>query len=100
MNSYSEPTDPFLMTRREAIKRATLVLGMALSPSILAGVMHAQPASTGTSEKPRYLNARQFETAAAIAERIIPKTETPGALDVGVPVFIDLMYGEYMTPDE
>jgi hypothetical protein len=100
MNSFPESTETLLITRREAIKRATLVLGAALSPSILAGVLHAQAASVRPSGKPRYLSAPQFETMAAIAERIIPKTDTPGALDVGVPAFIDLMYGEYLTPDE
>jgi gluconate 2-dehydrogenase gamma chain len=100
MNSISEPTDAFLITRREAIKRASLVLGAALSPSILAGVLRAQVSSTGAPRTTSYLSAPQFATVTAIADRILPKTDTPGALDVGVPAFIDLMYGEYLTPEE
>ena len=34
----------------------------------------------------------------AAAERILPKTDTPGAIDAGVPAFIDRFYGEFMSP--
>lgn len=86
------------MTRREAIRRATLFLGVAISPSLLTGVMQAQPAAAaGSGAKPVYLTAKQFETAGAVAERIVPRTDTPGALDVGVPAFVDLMVGKYLN---
>lgn len=97
MNSSSESADPALLTRREALKQAAFFLGVALSPSIVAGVLRAQAAPAAGR---RYLDARQFPTVAAAAERILPKTDTPGAIDVGVPAFIDLMYGEYLTGDE
>lgn len=94
----TRPADGAAMTRREAIRRATLALGAALSPSVLAGLARAQPAAPGGGA--RYLEAGAFATAAAAAERILPRTETPGAGDVGVPGFIDLMAGEYLTPAE
>ena len=75
------------------------MLGVAVTPSLLTGVMRAQ-VSSQKSAAPAYLTAKQFETASAIAERILPRTDTPGARDVGVPAFIDLMYGKYMTPSE
>jgi len=90
-------SDTGLITRREAIQRAALLLGFALSPSILTGVMQAQPASGRQS---RYLSPRQLDIAGAIIDRILPRTDTPGALDVGVLVFVDLMYGEFMTEEE
>jgi hypothetical protein len=89
------------LTRREAIRRAALFLGVALSPSLITGVLQAQTAApAGAGAKPVYFTPQQFETVAAIAERILPRTDTPGALDVGVPAFIDLMYGKYLTADE
>jgi gluconate 2-dehydrogenase gamma chain len=91
--------DALTMTRREAIRRTTLALGVAISPSLLSGVLRAQTAPRNATA-PTFLSMRQFETAGAIAERILPKTDTPGAREVGVPAFIDLMYGKYMTEDE
>lgn len=99
-NLSSATNDLQNLSRREALKRTALLLGAALTPSILAGALRAQVPAAGTSGKPVYLTAVQFATAAAAAERILPRTDTPGAADVGVPAFIDLMVGEYMTPAE
>jgi hypothetical protein len=100
MNSSIDSADSTLLTRREALTRAAFFLGAALSPSIVAGVLRAQTPTAGAVAGRRYLDASQFPTVAAAAERILPKTDTPGALDVGVPAFIDLIYGEYLTADE
>ncbi len=102
MNSATEKemSDQNVMTRREAIRRTALALGVAITPSLLIGVMNAQTVSRTAVDAPTYLSSPQFATVRAIAERIIPKTDTPGATDVGVPAFIDLMYGKYLTEEE
>ena len=83
------------MTRREAIRRAALLAGVALSPEWLSFASRAQAPAAKT-----YLTAAQGAILSAAAERIIPHTETPGAIDVGVPAFIDRIYGEVMSPVE
>ncbi len=93
------PADSTLLSRREALARAALMLGAALSPSIVAGVLRAQAPAAAPAGR-RHLDASQFQTVSAAVERILPRTETPGALDVGVPAFVDLMYGEFLTADE
>lgn len=93
-------TTPGPMSRREAIRRAAMFLGAAISPSLIGCAERAVPSADGAAAGPRYLNAAQFALVAAIAERILPRTDTPGAVDVGVPSFIDLAYGEFMTPEE
>ncbi|MBL9187434.1 MAG: gluconate 2-dehydrogenase subunit 3 family protein [Opitutaceae bacterium] len=98
MNSPSAASPADLMNRREALQRAALLLGVAITPSILQGVLRAQTPAAGA--KPQFLTAAQFATAGAVAERILPRTDTPGAIDVGVPAFIDLMAGKYMTDAE
>ena len=81
--------------RREAIRRAAILAGLALSPQLIASIAGAQTAATKT-----YLTAAQAAIAGAAAERILPRTDTPGATDVGVPAFLDRFYGEFMTDDE
>ncbi|MFO1451714.1 MAG: gluconate 2-dehydrogenase subunit 3 family protein [Opitutaceae bacterium] len=87
-----------LLSRREAIRRATLLVGVALTPSLLAGALRAQAAPPGAPA--RVLTPAQLETVTAIADRILPRTDTPGASDVGVPAFIDLMLADYLTVEE
>lgn len=36
----------------------------------------------------------------ALADTIIPRTDTPGATDVGVHRFVDVIFAEYLTDDE
>jgi hypothetical protein len=87
--------DAAIIDRREAIRRVALIAGVALSPEWLALVGRAQTPAA----KP-YLTAAQSAILAAAADRILPRTDTPGAADVGVPAFIDRLYGECMTPAE
>ena len=102
LSTQPESLDAQLMTRRAAIARAAMLLGVAISPSLLTGVLQAQPASPaiGAAAKPVYLTAKQFEAVSAIADRILPPSETPGALDVGVPAFIDLMVGKFLGEED
>jgi hypothetical protein len=86
----SEPID-----RREAIRRAALLAGVALSPGWLSAIDRGAPLAQA-----RHLTSGQLALVTAVAERILPRTNTPGATDVGVPGFIDLLYGEFMTDAE
>jgi len=81
--------------RREAIRRAALLAGVALSPALVTFVGRAQSSAART-----FLTPAQAAIAGAAAERILPRTDTPGAADVGVPAFLDRFYGEFMTEDE
>lgn len=98
-STASDATAPAI-NRREAIKRAALLLGAAISPSILSGALRAQAPGAAASARPVFLSAAQLATAGAVVERILPKTATPGALDAGVPGFIDVMAGGYLTVEE
>jgi hypothetical protein len=88
--------------RREALRRASLLLGSALSASSIAAVLAGCGDSRAESSewKPRALSADQMELVAVIAEHIIPTTDTPGARAALVHRFIDTMLGEYYTPSE
>ncbi|HUF30242.1 MAG TPA: gluconate 2-dehydrogenase subunit 3 family protein [Gemmatimonadaceae bacterium] len=52
----------------------------------------------GTS--PRALTPAQHEMVVQAAERIIPRTDTPGATDAAVADFIDIMLADWYSPGE
>jgi hypothetical protein len=85
--------------RREALRRAALLFGGALSAPAIAGVL-AGCNSRGADGKWRALTNDQGELLATITEHIIPETATPGARAAGVEVFIDRMLaGHYGDED-
>lgn len=49
--------------------------------------------------KPQYLSVKNAELVSSLVDTILPKTETPGALDVKVDMFIDLVYGKLNTKE-
>lgn len=96
----STPSDEIVargISRREAIRRAALLAGVAFSPGWITLVERSAPASQTAGS---YLTAGQRALTSAAADRLLPRTDSPGASDVGVPAFIDLLYGEFMTAEE
>lgn len=88
------------MNRRDALKRTALIMGAAVSASTVAAVLDGCTPSGGMEWTPQFLDNTQAGIVNAFAERLLPRTDTPGAQDVGVPEFIDRMYGQYMTEKE
>ena len=90
--------------RREALRRAALLLGGVLSAPTIAGVLADEPrawAATPDAEwKPRTLTAAQSELVATVADHIIPATDTPGARDVGVHRFVDVLLTDFYPAGE
>lgn len=82
------------MNRREAIQRTAMILGYAVSAPALAGVLQGCKATPGVAFKPMFFTDDQARTVEILSAIIIPKTSTPGAVDVGVPAFIDRMLKE------
>ncbi len=89
------------MNRREAIKRTSILLGGVLSASAITGVMSGcQAEPKGDDWSPAWMTSEEGDLVKSIAERIIPKTETPGATDAGVHNFIDTMMTEFYQEKE
>lgn len=79
------------MDRREVLRRVAFIMGGAVSaPTVSAFLTGCQPDKEASVELLTF-TPDQFERVSVIAEHIIPATDTPGAKDVGVPEFIDLM---------
>lgn len=88
------------MDRRQAIQRAAMVLGYSISAPALMGVLKGCKATPEIGYKPVFFNEDQAAIMAEVAEIIIPKTDTPGAKDTGVPAFMDLMLKDCYGPED
>lgn len=80
-----------LMDRREALRKTALLMGAAVSASALTGILQGCKATPELTYTPQFFTEDQARIVMEVAEIIIPKTDTPGAKDTGVPGFIDLM---------
>jgi gluconate 2-dehydrogenase gamma chain len=86
------------VNRREMLRLATVLLGSAVSASMTRGVLAGALPSDQPSRRIFSDEARAM--TATLAELIIPKTDTPGALEAGVPHFIELMVTDWYTDTE
>lgn len=84
-----------MMDRRELIQKAALLLGGAVSSSAMAGVLAGCVSTPGASNKQTFFTPSEMKTASVMADQILPRTDTPGAIDVGVPAFMDRMMAGY-----
>lgn len=94
---------PELISRRRALQRIGLALGGIATAPVLSGVLGGCRTPSG-DEAAAYafqtLDENQQRTLAALVDRILPPTDTPGAAEAGVPQFVDKMLAEWYAPDE
>jgi Gluconate 2-dehydrogenase subunit 3 len=85
--------------RRAAIQ--TLLQGglaLGLLPGFAESAWNAVAAGAGGDGlSPRALDSEQGRMIARIADTILPSSDTPGASDVGVPAWIDLVLARYFS---
>lgn len=83
------------MDRRELVKIMSVMVGgtIALPESVFARI--AEPLDIA---KAKFFTGKQRKLVAAIAECIIPKTDTPGAIEAGVPAWIEILVQDCLTP--
>ena len=86
------------MNRREALLRVAGLMGGSLSTAALLAIRKGYSATTSPAREPSMLSASQMDIVSAVSDVMIPRTDTPGALDVGVPAFIDLMLRDVYVP--
>jgi gluconate 2-dehydrogenase gamma chain len=91
------------MDRRDALR----LIGTAAAIPVFAGMsaerlwaIAADAHGRSGSVRGRVLDAHQLDTVATIAEYILPRTDTPGARDAGVPGFVDLLLAEWYDEQE
>ena len=77
-----------LIDRKEALKRVSYLLGGVISAPTVFGFLNGCTASTAPV---KYFSPDQITFLGKVSDIIIPETDTPGALEVGVPKYMDDM---------
>ena len=87
------------MNRRDVLKGLTLSLGYAVATPAALSMLQS---CTQKSEqwKTVFLNGQEKNMVTHLVDIILPKTDTPGGLDVNLPQFIDLMCHDVLYPSD
>lgn len=80
------------MDRREALKNTALLAGGILAGPSLLSLLQSCTKVSRLDWQPLFLNEDQALFISSFVDTILPATDTPGALDVNVDVFIDLLF--------
>jgi glucoside 3-dehydrogenase (cytochrome c) hitch-hiker subunit len=93
------------MNRREFLQCAAIIIGGTSASQLGFALTKEQEVYLATA--PDYIagdvNAfsdAQRKIVAAVTEIIIPRTDTPGAIDAGVPRYIELMVADWLNEEE
>jgi hypothetical protein len=95
------------MNRRTALTDLALLMGGMLSAPTVMAIGRYQDRSQSRHHLPETTNGPAFvltdtqrRIVSAVADLILPKTDTVGAIDVGVPQFIEMMLADcYRKPE-
>jgi gluconate 2-dehydrogenase gamma chain len=93
---------PEMQQRRAVLKRVAWMLGGAVSApaalAILQGCSAKEPVP-GAVLQSKFFKGKQADVISAITDVLIPKTDTSGAIDAGVPAFIDSIMADVYPQD-
>lgn len=93
------------MNRREFLQCAAILVSGSSAGRLAFALSEEQSAYLAANPnyntgKVDYLSPERRKLVAAMAETILPRTETPGAIDAGVPQYLELMLAEWCNDTE
>lgn len=82
------------MNRRDALRKTALLAGSAVAAPTLLSLLQSCAKQDRLTWTPQFLKEDQAMFISSFVDFILPKTGTPGALDVKTDIFIDLVYAK------
>lgn len=86
------------VNRREALRRVGVLMGGVVFAPTAAGLL--QGCSPRPEWTPEFFSTEEARLVSALSETIIPETDTPGAIEAGVPGFIEEMVTTAYTEED
>jgi len=87
------------MDRREALRTGSLAAGAALAMPTLLTLLQSCRDVPRLSWQPEFLTEREAVFLAALIDTVLPRTDTPGGLDVKADVFMDKVFARGYNDD-
>ena len=87
------------MKRRTALKYSGLGLGLSLGGASLISLISSCKEDVAAGKTVSLLSQKELEFVYSISDIILPTTNTPGALDVGAPDFIQHFVSKVYSPE-
>lgn len=86
-----------MISRRDVIKHMVVTVG----GSTLLGACGGRVAldTLAPTERPRFYTDREMALLSRVSDLLLPRTETPGALDVQVPAILDRLMAEWANAE-
>jgi hypothetical protein len=86
------------LDRRGLLQGAAALFGMELAAPLARAL--AAEAGPGFAASHSAFSAEQRALVSAISERIVPTTDTPGAIAAGVPAFVEMMLADWYESND
>ncbi len=97
--NINKPTTT-VIGRREALRRTAMVMGGMLTAPTIAAIQQGCKAAPELTWTPTFFTEEQARAITRLADIIIPKTDTPGAVEAGVPGFIEQVVKDCYTEED
>jgi hypothetical protein len=89
-----------MIDRRDALAGMATMFGAALfAPIARAAAAQLPPISDGPPSAPVF-TAGQRALMTALSQRVMPTTDTPGAITAGVPAYIEKLLADWSLPED
>lgn len=77
------------MDRRKALKKVGILAGATVAMPSMLSLLQSCKTESRLDWKPLFFQMDEAQTISTLVDMILPRTDTPGALDVKVDLFID-----------
>jgi len=88
------------MKRRDVLKNMGLGIGYAVATPTIISLLQSCQGEAATGYQAVLFSSDEFSVLTTMVDVIIPKTDTPSASEVNVPMFIDKYIAETQTEEQ